>query len=242
MKTRRLPSPALTSNPGPDRTFRRLAPGADRRWREPAPAQMGRPGAPRAALGHLARLHARLELLVPDAQRLALNTRPEHGGGNVALLKQLPQGGRVAICGTGWIHAHYLVPRQPGLGGQARVAAAGADAILDLGWQHPRHANQSTAYRWLTRKGAQGLRGDHVGLAAHGRQDARAGRGEVMVFPAGLRPCRANRGEDPGSSFSNRGLEPALPPGWCWRCLRALPRSARPRLVITPMTARCAPG
>ena len=29
--------------------------------------------------------------LLPDARRLALNTEPEHAGGNVALIKQLPK-------------------------------------------------------------------------------------------------------------------------------------------------------
>ena len=39
--------------------------------------------------------------LLPDAQRLALNTAPEHGGGNVALVKQLPKvlPGSMRLCG-----------------------------------------------------------------------------------------------------------------------------------------------
>ena len=47
--------------------------------------------------------------LIPEAQRLALNTSPAHGGGNLAVLKQLPRLGEwLARVQPDWLHAHYL--------------------------------------------------------------------------------------------------------------------------------------
>ena len=136
----------------------------------------------------------------------------------------------VAICGRMPIGSTPTTSRPtaawPGRPGS--VAAAGADRGLGLGQRHPRHAQPEHGLPLADPQGAQGLRGDHVGLAAHGRQDARAGRGEVMVFP--LRPrghAAPARREGALALFPTGAWSRSTARSWCWRCLRALPRSAR---------------
>ena len=47
--------------------------------------------------------------LIPAKQMLALQTSPDHAGGNMSLLLQLPKlGAWLARVQPDWIHAHYL--------------------------------------------------------------------------------------------------------------------------------------
>lgn len=155
------------------------------------------------------------ELLVPDAQRLALNTRPEHGGGNVALLKQLPKvGAWLSAVDADWIHAHYLTSHgslawAARLGWRLRAQIAGSAWGSDI-LVTP---NQSAAYRWLTRKVLKACAvttSDSQHMADRMRE---LGAGEVMVFPFGLEAMPRQRGEkEPWLFFANRGLEPLYRP------------------------------
>ena len=49
------------------------------------------------------------DALVPPEKRLALQTQPQHSGGNAALLRKLPQVGRwLAQVDADWLNPHYL--------------------------------------------------------------------------------------------------------------------------------------
>jgi L-malate glycosyltransferase len=155
------------------------------------------------------------ELLVPDAQRLALNTRPEHGGGNVALLKQLPKvGAWLSAVDADWIHAHYLTSHgslawAAKLGWRLRAKIAGSAWGSDI-LVTP---HQSAAYRWLTKKVLKACAvttSDSQHMADKMRE---LGAGEVMVFPFGPEAMPRQRGEkEPWLFFANRGLEPIYRP------------------------------
>ena len=50
-----------------------------------------------------------IESLLPASRRLALGTRPDVAGGNVGVLRHLPQLARwLKAVRADWIHAHYL--------------------------------------------------------------------------------------------------------------------------------------
>ena len=175
--------------------------------------------------------------------RLALNTRPEHGGGNVALLKRCPGWARGwPAVDADWIHAHYLTSTAawPGLPAgywrlraQDRGSAWGSDILVT--------PSQSAAYRWLTRRCCKAC-AVTTSDSQHGRQDARARRGEVMVFPFGLEAMPRQRGEKEPWFFANRGLEPIYRPQLVLEVFaRRLAVPAGPARR-SPMTARCAPG
>ena len=94
------------------------------------------------------------ELLLPDADRLALNTSPEHGGGNAAIVKMLPKVGTwLADTNPDWIHAHYLTSHgtlawAAKLGWRLRAQIAGSAWGSDI-LVTP---NRGGAWRWLTKK------------------------------------------------------------------------------------------
>ena len=153
--------------------------------------------------------------LIPAKQLLALDTSPDHGGGNIALLKQLPKlGAWLARVQPDWIHAHYLTSAgtlawaaKRGWGLKARIAGSawGSDILVtpDQGW----------GYRWLTRKVLSQcavLTSDSQHMA---RRMQELGAGDVMVFPFGLEsvPKQGAR-KDPWLFFANRGLEPIYRP------------------------------
>ena len=157
--------------------------------------------------------------LIPKNQMLALNTLPEHGGGNVALLKQLPKlGAWLAEVNADWLHAHYLTSHgtlawaaKAGWRLRARIvgSAWGSDILVT--------PNQGWAYHWLTRKV---LRACTVCTSDSQHMTARMkelGAGEVMTFPFGLEalPKLGARGlniKQPWLFFANRGLEPIYRP------------------------------
>ena len=94
-----------------------------------------------------------LARLVPQARRLALDTDPAHGGGNIALLKKAPQVARwLQQVDADWINPHYLTShgtlallakRFGRLRGRLIASAWGSDILVTP----QRHA----AYSWLTR-------------------------------------------------------------------------------------------
>ena len=153
--------------------------------------------------------------LMPKRQMLALETSPEHGGGNVALLKQLPRMGRwLAEVKPDWLHAHYLTSAgtlawaaKRGWGLKARIAGSawGSDILVtpEQGW----------GYRWLTRKvltNCAVTTSDSIFMA---RRMEQLGASNVMVFPFGLEALpKQGAQKEPWRFFANRGLEPIYRP------------------------------
>lgn len=155
------------------------------------------------------------ELLLPDADRLALNTSPDHGGGNIALVKMLPKvGAWLADTNPDWIHAHYLTSHgtlawAAKLGWRLRAQIAGSAWGSDI-LVTPQRGG---AWRWLTRKALRSCAittSDSVYMAERMRE---LGAGEVMVFPFGLEALpKQNAKKQPWLCFANRGLEPIYRP------------------------------
>ncbi|RZJ12316.1 MAG: glycosyltransferase [Rubrivivax sp.] len=153
--------------------------------------------------------------LIPDAQRLALNTSPDHAGGNVALIKQLPKiGAWLADTDADWLHAHYLTSHgslawAAKLGWRLRAQIAGSAWGSDI-LVTP---NQGGAWRWMTKKVLRSCAvttSDSVHMAGRMRE---LGAGEVMVFPFGLEAMpKQNAKKQPWLCYANRGLEPIYQP------------------------------
>mgnify|MGYP000862311271 CR=1 FL=1 len=217
MKTRRLPSPPSRQTLGRTALSGGLRLVLIGDGESPHLLKWARALAPRVQLWAISSrgFMPGWELLVPDAQRLALNTRPEHGGGNVALLKQLPKvGAWLSGVDADWIHAHYLTSHgslawAARLGWRLRAQIAGSAWGSDI-LVTP---SQSAAYRWLTKKVLKACAvttSDSQHMADKMRE---LGAGEVMVFPFGLEAMPRQRGEkEPWLFFANRGLEPLYRP------------------------------
>ena len=167
--------------------------------------------------------------LLPKNQMLALETSPEHAGGNAALLRHLPRMGRwLAEVKADWLHAHYLTSAgtmawaaKRGWGLKAKIAGSawGSDILVT--------PNQGWGYHWITRKVLAHCAittSDSQHMAARMRE---LGAREVMVFPFGLEsmPKQGAR-KEPWLFFANRGLEPIY----------------RPHLVIEAFAAVAAQG
>lgn len=153
--------------------------------------------------------------LLPDAQRLALNTAPDHGGGNIALLKQLPRvGAWLAQTDADWIHAHYLTSHgtlawaaKVGWRLRARLAGSawGSDILVT--------PQRGGAWRWLTTKVLRACAVTTSDSAFMAERMRELGAREVMVFPFGLEVMpRQNARKTPWLCFANRGLEPIYRP------------------------------
>jgi len=155
------------------------------------------------------------EAVVPAARRYAMDTNPDHGGGNVSVLKHLPGLGRwLAQVDADWLHAHYLTSHgtlawaaQRGWRLRARIAGSawGSDILVT--------PTQGWAYRWLTAKVLRACditTSDSLHMAQRMRE---LGAGEVMTFPFGLDQMpKQNIVKTPWLCFANRGLEPIYRP------------------------------
>ena len=153
--------------------------------------------------------------LIPERQRLALNTAPVQGGGNLAVIKQLPKlGAWLAEVNADWLHAHYLTSHgtlawaaKTGWRLRARIAGSawGSDILVT--------PNRSWAYHWLIRKV---LRACTVCTSDSQHMTARMkelGAGEVLTFPFGLEELpKLGAKKQPWLFFANRGLEPIYRP------------------------------
>jgi len=153
--------------------------------------------------------------LIPEDRLLALNTNPAHGGGNLAVIKQLPKLGQwLARVDADWLHAHYLTSHgtlawaaRKGWRLRARIvgSAWGSDILVT--------PNQGWGYRWLTTQVLQACAlttSDSEHMAARMRE---LGAGEVMTFPFGLEALpKQNVRKQPWLFYANRGLEPIYRP------------------------------
>ncbi|WP_077038021.1 glycosyltransferase [Pelomonas sp. KK5] len=155
------------------------------------------------------------DFVIPREQRLALQTNPSHGGGNMAVLMQLPKLGRwLAEVKADWLHAHYLTSHgtlawaaKKGWRLNSRIAGSawGSDILVT--------PEQGAAYRWLTQRVLEACditTSDSLHMAARMRE---LGAGEVMTFPFGLEEMpRQNVKKTPWLFYANRGLEPIYRP------------------------------
>lgn len=155
------------------------------------------------------------EALLPVERRLALQTDPAHGGGNVGLLKKLPTlGNWLARIDADWINAHYLTSHgtlawaaKRGWRLRARIAGSawGSDILVT--------PQQSWAYRWLTQRVLRACAvctSDSQHMTARMRE---LGAREVMTFPFGLESLpKQDARKEPWLFFANRGLEPIYRP------------------------------
>jgi glycosyltransferase involved in cell wall biosynthesis len=146
---------------------------------------------------------------------LALDTAPDHAGGNGALLKQLPRVARwLKQVDAQWLHAHYLTShgtlawlaqRCFGVRGRLVGSAWGSDILVT--------PQRSALMRGVTRRVLRACTlttSDSQVMAARMRE---LGAGEVMVFPFGLETLPPETGaKDEQLFFANRGLEPIYRP------------------------------
>jgi len=155
--------------------------------------------------------------LLPAQRRLALQTRPSAGGGNVGLLRQLPRlASWLRRVRPDWIHAHYLsshgtlawlATRLLGAPGRLVGSAWGSDILVT--------PQRAAHWRWVT---TQVLRACVLTTSdsQHMAERMRAlGAREVMVFPFGLEQLprmAAPQEREPRLFFANRGLEPVYAP------------------------------
>jgi glycosyltransferase involved in cell wall biosynthesis len=156
------------------------------------------------------------DAILPAGRRLALGTRPDAAGGNVALLRQLPRVARwLRQVQPDWLHAHYLTShgtlawaarhffRVPG---RLVGSAWGSDILVT--------PQRGGAWRWVT---TQVLRDCALATSdsqVMARRMHELGAGDVMVFPFGLESMPpAPSAKDADLVFANRGLEPIYAPG-----------------------------
>ena len=179
---------------------------------------------------------AGFDAFVPPDRRLALATRPDPGGGNIALMRELPRLGRwLRAVQADWIHAHYLTShgtlawaarRLYRLPGRLLGSAWGSDILIA--------PQQSAALRWVTSRVLRACTlttSDSQAMAERMRQ---LGAGDVMVFPFGLEAMPGDgAAKEEWLFFANRALEPLYAPH---RVLRAFASVAawqpRARLVV----------
>ena len=153
--------------------------------------------------------------VLPAERRLALATRPNFEGGNVALLKQLPVVVRwLRRVKPDWLHAHYLSShgtlawlaqslwRVPG---RLVGSAWGSDILVA--------PQRSAAMRTVTRRVLQACALTTSDSAHMAECMKRLGAREVMVLPFGLEAMPAlPEAKDDDLFFANRGLEPIYDP------------------------------
>ncbi len=153
--------------------------------------------------------------LIPEDRRLALDTRPDHGGGNLAVIKQLPRLGQwLARVDADWLHPHYLTSHgtlawaaRKGWRLRARIvgSAWGSDILVT--------PNQGWGYRWLTRQVLQACTLTTSDSEHMAQRMKELGAGEVMTFPFGLEALpKQNVRKQPWLFYANRGLEPIYRP------------------------------
>lgn len=155
------------------------------------------------------------DAVLPPARRLALSTRPDAGGGNVGLVRRLPELARwLRAIRPDWVHAHYLTShgalawlalRLFRVPGRLVGSAWGSDILVT--------PQRGRPWRWLTQQVLAACTlttSDSQAMAARMRE---LGAAEVMVFPFGLEEVPpASDVKEPDLVFANRGLEPIYCP------------------------------
>ncbi len=153
--------------------------------------------------------------LLPPERRLALDTRPNFAGGNVAVLRSLPRLARwLRQVRPDWVHAHYLTSHGT-LAWLAHAVWQVPGRIVGSAWGSDILVapQRSATLRWLTRRVLQACTlctSDSLHMAE--RMKA-LGAGEVMSFPFGLETLpELSTVKQEQLFFANRGLEPIYAP------------------------------
>ncbi|MBK1614707.1 glycosyl transferase family 1 [Rubrivivax gelatinosus] len=174
------------------------------------------------------------DAIVPADRRLALGTRPDAAGGNLALLKQLPRlAGWLHRVHPDWLHAHYLTShgtlawlaqRLYGVRGRLVGSAWGSDILVT--------PQRSTALRALTRRVLRACVLTTSDSQVMAEKMRALGAFDIMVFPFGLETMPPlPPAKDDSLFFANRGLEPVYAPERVLQAFAALPGEAL-RLVV----------
>lgn len=174
---------------------------------------------------------------VPAHQRLALDSQPSHAGGNVELLRHVPQVGRwLAAVDADWINAHYLTSSGTlavlaqtlwRLRGRIVASAWGSDVLV----APQRHV----FYRWATQaivRRAALCTSDSQHMTRIMQQ---LGAQRVLTFPFGLDalPPVPQQPKQPWLFYANRGLEPIYRPQQVLECFALIARwQQQARLVV----------
>ncbi len=174
--------------------------------------------------------------LVPPQCRLALGEDTQHGGGNVGILKRLPELGRwLKQVDADWLHPHYLTSHGT-LAFGAKVGWRLRAQIVGSAWGSDILVTpkQSAALRWMTRRILRACTvttSDSEHMAAEMRA---LGAGEVRVFPFGLERLPAEaKSKEPWLCFANRGLEPIYRPERVLQAFAALTAvQPKARLIV----------
>jgi glycosyltransferase involved in cell wall biosynthesis len=155
------------------------------------------------------------DAVLPAERRLALGTRPRFAGGNVGLLRTLPQVvAWLRQVQPDWLAPHYLSSHGSlawlarGLGRlpvQIAGSAWGSDILVA--------PQRSRLMRWLTTRVLRACRVSTSDSQHMAEQMRSLGAGEVLTFPFGLEALPApGATKDEALFFANRGLEPIYAP------------------------------
>jgi len=155
------------------------------------------------------------DAVLPAERRLALETRPNFEGGNVALLRHLPRLARwLQRIQPHWLHAHYLTShgtlawaacRFFGVKAHIAGSAWGSDILVA--------PERSAALRWVTRRVLKACAVTTSDWRHMAECMQALGAREVMILPFGLEAMPAlPKQKDDALFFANRGLEPIYAP------------------------------
>jgi glycosyltransferase involved in cell wall biosynthesis len=153
-------------------------------------------------------------VLAPE-RRLSLQTAPDAGGGNVALLRTLPRLARwLHRVRPDWLHAHYLTShgtlawlaqRLYGVPGRLAGSAWGSDILVT--------PQRGGVWRWATARVLRACAVTTSDSQVMAQRMRELGARDVMVFPFGLEAMpAAPANKDVDLVFANRGLEPIYRP------------------------------
>lgn len=153
--------------------------------------------------------------LVPPSRRLALGTFPRFEGGNIGLLRALPEVVRwLRRVEPDWLAPHYLTShgtlawlavRFGGIRARIAGSAWGSDILVTPG--------RSMLMRWLTRQVLSACTVTTSDSQHMAKRMRAMGAGEVMTFPFGLERLPAwPEHKDDALFFANRALEPLYRP------------------------------
>jgi glycosyltransferase involved in cell wall biosynthesis len=158
---------------------------------------------------------AGFDAVLPVQRRLALATTPDAGGGNIALLRELPRLARwLREVDAPWVHAHYLTShgtlawlarRLYGVRGRLVGSAWGSDILVT--------PERSALLRGATKRVLRACALTTSDSQVMAERMRALGARDVMVFPFGLELMPPAPGpKQPALFFTNRGLEPVYAP------------------------------
>lgn len=174
--------------------------------------------------------------VIPPQRRLALATRPAHGGGNGAILLTLPAlGSWLRRLDADWLHAHYLTSHGT-LAWLARSVLRSRARIVGSAWGSDILVapQRSAIDRWVIRRVLKACTLATSDSQHMTRRMQALGAGEVMTFPFGLESMpTCPQAKDDWLFYANRGLEAPYRPDRVLQAFAAISaRRPEARLVV----------